>query len=165
MQPLAITAPDGRTGGFAFTVEGKPRGKGRHRRGRNRHTGAVVEYTDDQTRAYEAAIGWACKRAMAGRPPLAGPVGVALTVFLAPPEKITVAARAKMLAGEILPLTKPDIDNVQKALLDGLNKIAFADDARVVEACQAKFYDIRPRIEVEVWPITPPAAQPEGAQP
>ena len=33
---------------------------------------------------------------------------------------------------------RPDIDNLEKAVLDGLNKVAFEDDAQIVEIHSVK---------------------------
>lgn len=40
-------------------------------------------------------------------------------------------------------LTKPDIDNVLKAVLDGLNGVAYEDDAQVVEVSVTKHDRVR----------------------
>lgn len=93
---------------IAFTVQGRPVAKGRPRFGRGR------AYTPGITRAWEEAVGWAYKES--GGPLFRGPVEVGL-VF-----------RAYAWPG--------DLDNLQKALLDGLNGLAWADDrqVRVLEA-------------------------------
>ena len=49
-----------------------------------------------------------------------------------------------------MPTKKPDLDNVLKAVLDGLNGIAFVDDSQVVNVCMAKHYDLTPRVAVTV---------------
>lgn len=53
-----------------------------------------------------------------------------------------------MLNGELLPAKKPDIDNVVKAVLDALNKVAYRDDNQVVELQIRKQYSERPRLEI-----------------
>ena len=39
--------------------------------------------------------------------------------------------REAMLSGELVPLTKPDADNVLKLVLDALNGLAYLDDKQV----------------------------------
>jgi len=52
---------------------------------------------------------------------------------------------------EILPhVKKPDQDNVLKAVLDGLNTVAFTDDSRVFDSRCTKLYSERPRTEVVI---------------
>lgn len=40
------------------------------------------------------------------------------------------------------PDKKPDIDNILKIVLDGLNGVAYADDKQVIEVRCRKFYSV-----------------------
>ena len=52
------------------------------------------------------------------------------------------------------PYTKrPDIDNLAKAILDGLNGIAYTDDNQVAELEIQKLYSDKARTEVEIIEI------------
>ena len=55
-----------------------------------------------------------------------------------------------MRDGLLRPTTKPDIDNVIKAVLDGLNGVAYADDSQVVALSASKCYSDDPRVVVIV---------------
>ena len=112
---------------IAFTVDGDPRGKGRPR-----FAPGGRAYTDAKTRAYETAIGYAARAAMRGREPLGGLVAVDLVVRLQPPARTPKARRAALVAGGGAMRGRFDLDNVAKAILDGVNGIAFADDRQVV---------------------------------
>jgi Holliday junction resolvase RusA-like endonuclease len=46
---------------------------------------------------------------------------------------------------------KPDLDNLIKALLDGLNGIVFKDDAQIWSIDAQKFYGEKPFIELELF--------------
>ena len=72
-----------------------------------------------------------------------------ITAYYKIPTSATKAEREKMLAGQ-LPQKKPDIDNVLKIIMDGLNGAAYKDDKQVAAAAASKAYDDEPHVEVEV---------------
>jgi Holliday junction resolvase RusA-like endonuclease len=49
--------------------------------------------------------------------------------------------------------SKPDGDNLQKALFDGLNGIVYVDDSRIAKMDAQKIYGKEPRIEVEFYKL------------
>ena len=55
-----------------------------------------------------------------------------------------------MLSGEIKPTKKPDIDNITKCILDGLNGVAYRDDTQVVEVSAKKIYAEKAEVKVEI---------------
>lgn len=115
-----------------FVVPGRPRPKERPRV--IRRGGRTITYTPGTTREYEAAVAWAARAA--GVRPATGPVAVEVVFY--------VSGRS------------PDPDNLAKAVLDGLNGIAYADDRQVVrlvaEVRRAESRD-RQRAEVAVRPM------------
>ena len=52
----------------------------------------------------------------------------------------TKKKRKEIKDGLEYPKKKPDIDNIVKIILDGLNKVAYADDKQVVEVTALKRY-------------------------
>ena len=52
--------------------------------------------------------------------------------------------------GHLYPAKKPDIDNIQKAVLDGCNKVVWKDDALICKIEVEKAYSDKPRVEVHV---------------
>lgn len=52
-----------------------------------------------------------------------------------------------------MPTSTPDGDNYAKAALDGLNKVAFLDDAQVCDLISSKRYSRNPRLVIEVQPM------------
>jgi Holliday junction resolvase RusA-like endonuclease len=56
------------------------------------------------------------------------------------PKSKSKKVAADMLNGHILPTKKPDIDNIAKIILDGLNGIAWDDDKQIVELLVGKRY-------------------------
>jgi Holliday junction resolvase RusA-like endonuclease len=53
-----------------------------------------------------------------------------------------------MLAGEIKPTGRPDLDNVIKSILDALNGVAYSDDSAVISVTAEKRYAENPRVDV-----------------
>ena len=72
-------------------------------------------------------------------------IKVRIQAFYEVPKSCSKVRRTAMLNGELLPAKKPDIDNVVKAVLDALNKVAYRDDNQVVELQIRKQYSERPR--------------------
>lgn len=130
---------------ISFTIHGEPRGKGRPRFSRS---GRV--FTDPKTVAYERAIKATAQSVMAGRAALDGPVWVRIEAFLAAPSSVSKKKRAAMLSGELRPTKRPDLDNIDKAILDGINGVVFKDDSQVVGLGSLKFWTDKPRVEVSV---------------
>jgi Holliday junction resolvase RusA-like endonuclease len=134
---------------LSFTVPGEARGKGRPRatvRG-----GHARLYTDAKTRKHEASWASAAAAAMGGREPLEGPLAVEIAARMVPPASTSRKAREAMLSGAMLPAKKPDLDNIIKSL-DGLNGIAFRDDAQIVQITAWKLYAETAGVDVLVKP-------------
>lgn len=104
IEPMDIVT---RTSGsiYRFTIEGQPIPKARPRLGKKGYA-----YTPKKTKNYEALVK---KSAMLAIPePLQGDLFVHIDFYR---------------KGKV----KADIDNMVKAILDGLNKVAYADDKQV----------------------------------
>lgn len=69
------------------------------------------------------------------RAPLEGPVAVTLHFVFERPKRLS-----KKIERRIHKSTKPDIDNLEKAVLDALNGIAWADDGQVCSVVKAKYW-------------------------
>jgi Holliday junction resolvase RusA-like endonuclease len=135
---------------ITFTVPGQPQGKGRPRVGK---IGAHARlFTPQKTVAYEGLIAHAAQIAMAGRALVEGPVSVALAIDCQVPASWSQKKQRIALAGEVLPTTKPDADNVVKAVFDGLNGVLWRDDVQVVDLMVRKRYAATPCVRVEVMP-------------
>lgn len=150
-----------------FTVPGAPQGKGRAKTAArivtNKATGRAQvitrHYTPEKTVSYENLVRLAGEQAMRGRPPFAGPVRLDLDIVCPVPASWSGVRQRRALAGEIVPTTKPDKDNVEKAVCDGLNGIAFSDDCRITEGSQRKRYGLTPGVTVVVTELDTEPAQ------
>lgn len=148
---------------IAFTIPGQPQGKGRPRIGR---VGLHARlFTPAKTVSYEGLVAHSASMAMAGRPMLDVAVAVRLWIDCQIPASWSHKKQRQALAGELYPATKPDIDNVVKAVFDGLNGTLWRDDVLVVDCRVRKRYAATPGVRVEVLAIDQALAerQPELA--
>ncbi len=132
-----------------FVVEGKPVGKGRPRF--KRMGNFVQTYTPEKTAEYEKLVRLRFQNA--GGQITDKPVRVEITAFFTPPKSTRKRDKAEMLANRILPVKKPDCDNVAKIILDALNKIAYKDDAQVIELSVKKIYSEFAKVSVHIEEI------------
>lgn len=107
-------------------------------------------YDPPKCRAYKELVGMAAKTAMRGRDPLDGPLGIELYIYRGIPKSWSKRKYEQAAAGIIQPVTKPDIDNYVKAIMDGMTGIVWKDDAQVVEVEAIKEYGRVPRAGVRV---------------
>ena len=133
-----------------FFVPGAPVGKGRPRAAR-RGTG-VVMFTPEKTAGYEALVAAAASNAMRAEagPLFTGPLEAVLEMRIPIPASWSKAHKAAALAGTELPTSKPDIDNVAKAILDACNGVVFRDDAQVVVLIATKAFSEEPGVRVVI---------------
>lgn len=115
---------------------GTPVGKARPRFGRTK-SGGVVTFTPQKTRNFERDFRSLAQVAMTGKTVLEGPVKVTIKAYFAHKTKTGWH------------VSRPDLDNIVKAVLDALNGTVFDDDAAVCELVATKEYG-EERIEVQV---------------
>ena len=107
-------------------------------KGRPRFTKSGRAYTPQKTKQYERLVRTVI---VAQRlKPLDGPLQVEITVYRKIPQSFSKKKRAEAIAGVVLPVTKPDIDNYVKSLLDASNGLLFPDDNAVVDLRARKVY-------------------------
>ena len=128
-----------------FTIPGKPFAKQRARATRQGRM-----FTPAKTVQFERTVGQIA--AAVAQEPFTGPVR--LTV-LATFEPAPSWPKKKRAAHMHRPHTqKPDLDNCIKAIKDGLNRIAWADDSQVSEVIARKVWGLRAQTVVHVEPLT-----------
>lgn len=138
-----------------FVVPGEPRGKGRPRFGRTR-AGHPVAYTDSKTASYENLVKLAARAA--GAKPIDAPLSVEIVAHFAPARSWSKKKQAAAMAGEMAP-GRFDLDNICKAVLDGLNGVAFLDDKQIVDLRARKIFSAAPSLSVRVYRVTFAAQQ------
>lgn len=162
---MSVTSPtvtDSRV--TAFFVPGEPQGKGRARsyvkrdrggkailNGRGRVT--IGHVTPKKTRSYEEEIGWLATDAR-NHPASSAPIALVLEIRKSIPASWPKWKKALAATGLIRPTTKPDGDNVLKAVKDACNGVLWLDDCQVVdEHVRAYYVQERPGLIVQVSPL------------
>lgn len=111
---------------YKIIIPGRPVPKGRPRLGKNGNV-----YTPKRTREYEQLVGWRAKQVI--KEPLKGDIAVDIKIYI------------KGQCG--------DLDNLEKAILDGMNGIAYSDDRQVAALAIQRLKDKNERVEIELWEV------------
>lgn len=139
---------------ISFTVPGAPQGKGRAKI--VKIGGFSRMATPAKTVAYEGLVAHAAQQAMAGAALVDSAAGCNVFIDSAVPASWSQRKRMAALSGDVLPTTKPDCDNVVKAIFDGCNGVVWRDDVQVVDLRVRKRYAATPAVRVEVWSVAKP---------
>lgn len=131
-----------------FVVPGNPVGKGRAKAARRGKF--ITMYTPEKTANYEGLVAHSAQVAMNGRPPISGPIAVELDIRISIPASWSGKRKGMAQRGEIAATKKPDIDNVEKAIFDGLNGVVWKDDVQAVHVSKRKRYAETPGVVVIV---------------
>ncbi len=133
-----------------LVIPGEPKGKARPKFSRKNQR----VYTPSDTVNYENLIKYLYKEAYGNEIfPKDAPLDMRIMAFLGVPASDSLKIRAKKLCGWIRPTKKPDWDNIGKIVADALNKVAFYDDAQIVDSQIRKFYSDNPRVEITILHI------------
>ena len=85
---------------------------------------------------------------------LDGAISIEILYSFQRPQSLKKSERNEIDSGKSMPkTTKPDIDNLSKAILDALNGIAWNDDAQVSEIKAKKIWSKQDQIEVKIMQI------------
>ena len=135
-----------------FFVPGAPVGKGRPRA--VRRGAGVVMFTPEKTVGYEGLVAATAAAALAGNALahqlLDGPLNAVLEMRFPVPASWSKAKRARALAGVEWHTSKPDADNVAKAILDACNGVVFRDDSQIVMLTATKEFSETPGVRVVI---------------
>ncbi|MDF7683392.1 RusA family crossover junction endodeoxyribonuclease [Lactobacillus sp. ESL0679] len=146
---------------YEFTIMGDPFGKQRPRatiRG-----GHIHIYTPQETKDYEARVREAATRQVRM---ITVPVVVDIKAYFKIPKYFSKKKKRRCLAGLERPTKKPDKDNIEKIVLDGMNPLSgvnkatrkrvvkaeglYLDDKQVIAGKTTKLYGEPARVEVVV---------------
>jgi Holliday junction resolvase RusA-like endonuclease len=137
---------------------GRIRATGKGRPKFSTRGGFVKAYTPAKTRDFENKIKEKAIEAMADRKlsVLNEALGLRVIAYMPIPESWSAKTKAAAIAGDIMPITRPDFESIAK-LIDGMNldrhkrPIVWGDDAHIVSAQVLKIYHERPRLRFEVY--------------
>lgn len=123
-----------------FLIPGEPVGKGRPR-----FTKSGYAYTPPKTASYEETVRFCyinTVRKQFENTMFAEKVPLKATIyaFFKIPSSWSKKKIKQAANGEILPVVKPDADNIAKIILDSLNGLAYKDDSQVIECTVIKKY-------------------------
>jgi Holliday junction resolvase RusA-like endonuclease len=131
-----------------FTIYGHPVAKGRPRfstRGK-----FPVAYTPKKTKNYESEVAMMAKAAMGASEPLEGALEAFIYVTFAVPASYSKKRTEACLSGQEKHTKKPDLDNVVKSAIDGMDKIVFENDSQITSIHASKVYGEVAKVEVVV---------------
>jgi crossover junction endodeoxyribonuclease RusA len=126
-----------------FTVYGKPEPQGSFRAMNQHRSGkAILAQSNKKLLPYRQMVSQVALLEFRGN--LAGehvPIQLLIEFYFAKP---------KSAKKREFPSVKPDIDKLQRCILDALTGIAYKDDGQVVTVIASKYYGSPERTEVEV---------------
>ena len=127
---------------ISFTVPGKPVPMARPR------VTSHGTYTPAKCKEYKEAVAIVAKAAMRGRKPLTGVISCDCYFVFEPPKSTPKGKIIDMI--HAYHTTKPDTDNLLKAITDSLSGIVYVDDKQIAVIRGEKRYGYPARAEVEI---------------
>ena len=122
-----------------FFVAGVPRTKGSSHSFYNPKTKSTVfQHDNEHLKAWQSMMSFTARQR--GCKPTLGPVSVTICYILPRPKSHFNSRGAVKSSVSQLPIGKPDIDKLERAVLDSLTGIAYHDDSQVVKVSQEKIY-------------------------
>ena len=131
-----------------FSVPGEPKGKGRPKF--SRAMGRA--YTPLTTATYENLVKVQYDQSCEQYADSKEPVLMEIRAYYGIPISTSKKKQALMQDGYIVPVKKPDADNVAKIICDALNELAYKDDTAISDLIIRRRYSNKPRVEVYIRP-------------
>lgn len=133
----------------SFVIPGAPYAKKRHRSFFNKKMGRAQAVNPAENKSFEAKVAEIALTHMPG--PIDGPVRIIVEAIFDPAASWSKRRRAAALGG--YHTQKPDGDNILKAVKDGLNRVAWADDCQVAEATIIKRWGERAETRITLYSV------------
>ena len=131
--------------GATFTIHGKPFAKQRPRF--SRRSGRT--FTPEATVRFETLVSQIAAENFLQ--PLDGPVRITIQADFEPAASWSKKRKAECLGQAHV--QRPDLDNIAKAVCDGLNRVAFRDDSQIAEMMVIKRWGPEAKTVVAVEPV------------
>jgi Holliday junction resolvase RusA-like endonuclease len=128
-----------------FKIPAVPVPKGRPRMTKSGHI-----YTPKKTKDAEALIKLYARTYIS---PTDQPLSMRIRFGMPIPKSYSKAKRLAIQNGELHHTKTPDLDNLLKLVLDGLNGVAYIDDKQIIELSAAKFYaeSVGTTVQIRSW--------------
>ena len=131
---------------YEFEIPGPVTGKGRPRI----NTYTCRAYTPNKTKEYEELAKQYFILKYPRHIPIEGRVKVSIIAYFKIPKGTNKKNEKLMLNGIISPTKKPDIDNIEKIVLDAMNTLAFKDDNQITKLEIEKVYSEEEKVYVKI---------------
>jgi Holliday junction resolvase RusA-like endonuclease len=128
-----------------FDIEGNPVPKGRPRFRRTKTF--ITTYTPKKTLDFEDQVKKASQDSMGNVEPLETPIAVYLYFRLPIPKSYSKKATEACLSGA-RHIKRPDLDNLAKSCLDGMNGVIYKDDSQITSLHCTKVYSNVPGVNI-----------------
>lgn len=115
----------------------------------NTETKAV--YTKPKYREYLEKVENTARNFYKDKPIKDEPLKVVITIYRKIPKSFSKTKREQAINGVLLPITKPDMDNYVKSVIDGCTGVVWKDDNIIVNIEAVKYYSKVPRAEIRVF--------------
>lgn len=119
---------------YITEIEMEPVAKARPRYNKN-----GIAYTDKKTKEAEKYIAYSYIN-QNGKTLLDGPIEVEVNCFYKVPKSYSKKDKEKAKEGRLYKVTRPDVDNLAKTVLDALNEVAYEDDRLITGLKVTKAY-------------------------
>ena len=129
-----------------FEIPAPVTGKGRPRS----NTYTSTSYTPNKTKEYEELAKQYFVLKYPRHIPIEGRVKVSIIAYFKIPKGTNKKNEELMLSGNISPTKKPDIDNIEKIILDAMISLAFKDDNQITKLEIEKVYSEEEKVYVKI---------------
>jgi len=126
---------------ISFFIPGISVPQGRPRVFVNQNTGRPVVYDPKKSKDWKGIVSWHARQNWTGEI-LQGPIEMALVFHLQRPKSLPKKVRFHM--------KRPDLDNLTKAVKDGMKGIIYRDDSQVILMHLGKRYGNTPGVSVRI---------------
>lgn len=129
---------------ISLTIHTKPIGWQRAGLGYNRNTGKPVFFTRSETRELQGIVQEEFRKQYPDHVPYDCPLTANITFYFQCNKKHKTGSPH---------IIKPDLDNLEKSILDALNQLAYRDDCLIYQCTKTKLYGETNYIEIQITPI------------
>jgi len=138
---------------FELFIGGEPVAQGRPRFSTvNGHAQAI---DPAKSREFKRILAAMAREKMAQMTLMEGPLCLYLQVTRVPPKSWPKYRRRDAIEFREGIVSKPDLDNYVKIVLDALNGVVFADDSCVVKICASKRWSDKPGMSIRIMEDKP----------